>query len=203
MACTRPKRRYCVSRRLKFVGFNSHMSMCLPLNARVYIDVKRLAANGRAIVTGLGWRAVVTGTVAHRVPGAMAYLGLFSNYVTNIVTFRTGCRLTFVFVVLDTIFSFFSNVLTQLLRTCSPVKGRLSSLTSSIDFKMTPSLLIFSFLGRPKLVCPSFLTKLESCVPCLTFLVSVFSTLHLTGFGMSRQRADSFVNLPIPTGTLC
>lgn len=201
IACTRMNRRYCVSRRVKFVGFNSHMSMCLPLNARIYIAVKRLAANGRAIVTGLGWGAIaVTVTLGGCVPGTVAYLGLFSNYVTSIVTFRTHCSLTLAFVVLDTIFSFFSNVLTHALGTRSPVKGSLSSLTSSVDFNITPSFIVFSLLGRVR--CPTGVRIVTPCLPCTTFLVSIFSNLQLTGFGGSAHRADSFVNLPIPTGTL-
>lgn len=42
-------------------------------------------------MTGLGWRGV---DVGGRVPGAVAYYGLVSNYVTASFTFNKGPRVT-------------------------------------------------------------------------------------------------------------
>ncbi len=76
-------------------------------------------------------------------PGAVAYYGLLSKYITTICTFLNICPLTFTFVVTKTIFSFFSKLSTHTLGIDSPVNGRLSSLTSIVAFNFTPTAVIF------------------------------------------------------------
>lgn len=93
IACTGINSGYRISRRVNFVGFNSHMSICLPIKARILIRVSRGIANGRAPVTHLkGWRGWVD--VGGDVPGFIAYYDLVSNYVTYVVTLEKGLPVT-------------------------------------------------------------------------------------------------------------
>lgn len=95
------------------------------------------------------------------------------------------------------IFDFFDGFAARLLNAHSPIGADLDSLCDVVSFGVAPGFIMYFLIGLPleKLVLPLLGVDL---LPCVAFLLPVFSALRLARFNVDASQTTSFLGLPAP-----
>jgi CDP-diacylglycerol--serine O-phosphatidyltransferase len=98
---------------------------------------------------------------------------------------------------------FFDGLLARALRVSSPIGKDLDSLADMVSFGVVPGAIIYWLLTQSLGAGASSDTVgLESVLPCLGFVISIFSALRLAKFNNDTRQTTSFIGLPTPACTL-
>ena len=144
------------------------------------------------------------------------------RHLPNILTcinLLCGClALTFIFqhqlvigaylVGIAAVADFFDGLLARALRVSSPIGKDLDSLADMVSFGVVPGAIMYQLLqlpfqgqSRAKAYLP-VISDTAFLLPCLAFIITIFSALRLAKFNNDTRQTTSFIGLPTPACTL-
>jgi len=137
------------------------------------------------------------------IPNTITCLNLFCGCLACIAAFKGDFTYSAVWIVAGAGFDFFDGLAARLLKAYSPTGKELDSLADVITFGMAPGIAAFTFLQlslfQEEEIVGSLLIKI---IPCIAFLIPVFSALRLAKFNIDERQTTSFLGLPVPANAL-
>ncbi|MFD1873436.1 CDP-alcohol phosphatidyltransferase family protein [Hymenobacter bucti] len=101
---------------------------------------------------------------------------------------------------------FFDGLLARALRVSSPIGKDLDSLADMVSFGVVPGAIVYKLLIEAMGLGPGHsdfeLPSVMMFLPCLGFIISIFSALRLAKFNNDTRQTTSFIGLPTPACTL-
>ncbi|RZK99241.1 MAG: CDP-diacylglycerol--serine O-phosphatidyltransferase, partial [Hymenobacter sp.] len=139
-------------------------------------------------------------------PNAITCLNLLCGCLALTFIFRGELVLGAYLVGAAAIADFFDGLLARALRVSTPIGKDLDSLADMVSFGVVPGAIMYQLLSHalaPKPEESDFvLPGLWVLIPCLGFVISIFSALRLAKFNNDTRQTTSFIGLPTPACTL-
>ncbi|RYY11036.1 MAG: CDP-diacylglycerol--serine O-phosphatidyltransferase [Cytophagaceae bacterium] len=139
-------------------------------------------------------------------PNTLTCINLLCGCLALTFIFRGDLVMGAYLIGIAAVADFFDGLLARALRVSSPIGKDLDSLADMVSFGVVPGAIMYKLLieatesglghGASE---PSILLLL---LPCLGFIISVFSALRLAKFNNDTRQTTSFIGLPTPACTL-
>ena len=95
------------------------------------------------------------------------------------------------------LFDFFDGFAARLLKAHSPIGADLDSLSDVVSFGVAPGFIMYWLMSKGADL-PSLMLRGFNVLPCLAFLLPVFSAIRLAKFNIDNTQTTSFRGIPAP-----
>lgn len=134
------------------------------------------------------------------IPNFITCLSLVSGCVACVMALKGNLPLAAVWIILAALFDFCDGFAARFLKAYSPMGKELDSLSDMVSFGVAPGLIVYWLLEQ---ACISAsLGEAGSYIPCLAFVIPVFSGLRLAKFNIDERQTTSFIGMPVPAHAL-
>lgn len=130
--------------------------------------------------------------IKKHIPNFLTCANLFSGCVGAIYAFEGNLKAVAYFVILSGIFDFFDGFAARLLNVKSEIGKELDSLADVVSFGFVPGILFYQLLQ---------VENVNSFIPYLGFLVTIFSALRLAKFNIDTRQTEDFIGVNTPMNT--
>lgn len=135
------------------------------------------------------------------IPNILTSLNLFSGCIAIVMAFEGAFIWVVFWVIVAAVFDFFDGLAARILNVPSKIGKELDSLADVVSFGVAPAVAVFIML-RSYTSYVEWLTTIQSYIPYLAFIISVFSALRLAKFNVDERQTSSFLGLPTPANAL-
>lgn len=134
------------------------------------------------------------------IPNTITCLSLVSGCVATVMALGGHLWLAAIWILVAAVFDFLDGFAARLLKAYSPIGKELDSLSDMVSFGVAPGMVLFWLLSQ---ACPALpFGALNAYIPCLAFVIPVFSGLRLAKFNIDERQTTSFLGLPVPAHAL-
>ncbi|MDR3142395.1 MAG: CDP-alcohol phosphatidyltransferase family protein [Tannerellaceae bacterium] len=138
--------------------------------------------------------------IRKHIPNAITCLSLASGCGAGVMALDGHLSGAAVWIIIAAVFDFADGFAARLLKAYSPMGKELDSLADMVSFGVAPGLVVFHLLREACSSLPS--GNLNDYIPCLAFVIPVFSGLRLARFNIDERQTTSFIGLPVPAHAL-
>jgi len=139
-------------------------------------------------------------------PNTLTCINLLCGCLALTFIFRGDLVIGAYLVGIAAVADFFDGLLARALRVSSPIGKDLDSLADMVSFGVVPGAIMYKLLIEAMGLGPGHgdveLPSLMLFLPCLGFVISIFSALRLAKFNNDTRQTTSFIGLPTPACTL-
>jgi CDP-diacylglycerol--serine O-phosphatidyltransferase len=138
-----------------------------------------------------------------QIPNVITSANLLAGCLSIVFTFQDRLILASIFIFIAGVLDFFDGMAARLLHAYSEIGKMLDSLADVVSFGVAPSVILFNLLnisihpGNPSFNYGSD-NWMEFIIPCLAFLIAIFSALRLAKFNIDERQTSIFIGLPTP-----
>lgn len=134
------------------------------------------------------------------IPNLITCLNLFAGCIACVMAFKGFLSHAFCWILVAAVMDFFDGMAARVLKAYSPVGKELDSLADMVSFGLAPGIMIFTTLVISTKNLG--LDVLETYLPYLAFVITVFSALRLAKFNVDERQTSSFIGLPTPANAM-
>lgn len=135
--------------------------------------------------------------IKRHVPNAITCCNLLSGCFSVLFLLKDMPVKAALMIFVAAVFDFFDGFMARLLKAHSSIGGDLDSLSDVVSFGVAPGFIMYFLIGL-SLETPAWPFFGIDLLPCLAFLLPVFSALRLARFNVDSSQTTSFVGLPAP-----
>ena len=135
------------------------------------------------------------------IPNFITSMNLFSGCIAIVMAFEGAFIWVVFWVILAAIFDFFDGMSARILNAPTKIGKELDSLADVVSFGAAPASAVFILL-RDYTTYIGTLAIIQSYIPYLAFIITVFSALRLAKFNIDERQTSSFLGLPTPANAL-
>ncbi|TVT40604.1 CDP-diacylglycerol--serine O-phosphatidyltransferase [Hymenobacter setariae] len=139
-------------------------------------------------------------------PNTLTCINLLCGCLALTFIFRGDLVIGAYLIGIAAVADFFDGLLARALRVSSPIGKDLDSLADMVSFGVVPGAIMYKLLIEAMELGPGHgdfeLPSLMLFLPCLGFVISIFSALRLAKFNNDTRQTTSFIGLPTPACTL-
>lgn len=139
-------------------------------------------------------------------PNTLTCINLLCGCLALTFIFRGDLVMGAYLIGIAAVADFFDGLLARALRVSSPIGKDLDSLADMVSFGVVPGAIMYKLLIEATESGPGHGASEPSILllllPCLGFIISVFSALRLAKFNNDTRQTTSFIGLPTPACTL-
>jgi CDP-diacylglycerol--serine O-phosphatidyltransferase len=139
-------------------------------------------------------------------PNTLTCINLLCGCLALTFIFRGDLVMGAYLIGIAAVADFFDGLLARALRVSSPIGKDLDSLADMVSFGVVPGAIVYKLLIEAMGLGPGHgdfeLPSLMLFLPCLGFVISIFSALRLAKFNNDTRQTTSFIGLPTPACTL-
>ncbi|MBJ6143438.1 phosphatidylcholine/phosphatidylserine synthase [Hymenobacter sp. BT559] len=139
-------------------------------------------------------------------PNTLTCINLLCGCLALTFIFRGDLVIGAYLIGIAAVADFFDGLLARALRVSSPIGKDLDSLADMVSFGVVPGAIMYKLLIEAMELGPGHgdfeLPSLMLFLPCIGFVISIFSALRLAKFNNDTRQTTSFIGLPTPACTL-
>jgi len=129
------------------------------------------------------------------VPNTLTSGNLFSGCVGIILALNNELEYAAAMIWIAGLFDFLDGFSARILKVSSEIGKQLDSLADMVTFGVLPGVILYQMMQNTMVV--------ESYLPFLVFIITIFSAVRLAKFNIDTRQSDTFIGLPTPANAIC